>query len=336
MTGRERIKTIVAGGTPDRVSFWIGNPHRDTVPIYLDAFGVSTVEELRTLLNDDYRWCVPFTAYKHPEGKPMWDYGLAAFHSHGAEGRFADVESVQEIEDAEWPDPNYLDLSETIEALRNAGDNYRASSFWCEFFHIAGWFFGMENYFMKMMTHPEVVHALTRKVIDFLLEGNRRLYEQAGDLIDGAFFGNDFGTQLDLLVGPPQFREFIKPYYKELVDQAHSYDYQVILHCCGAVYKVIPDFVEIGVNALHPLQAKAANMDADTLAREFRGQIAFIGGIDTQDLLVNGTPDDIRADVRRVKSLLGPNLVVSPSHEALLPNVPPENVRAMSEATLDD
>ncbi|NQT20513.1 MAG: hypothetical protein HQ592_12460, partial [Planctomycetes bacterium] len=58
---------------------------------------------------------------------------------------------------------------------------------------------------------------------------------------------------------------------------------------------------------------------------------AFLGGIDTQDLLVNGTPDAVRADVRRVKDLLGPCLVVSPSHEALLPNVPPENVLAMAE-----
>jgi len=72
-------------------------------------------------------------------------------------------------------------------------------------------------------------------------------------------------------------------------------------------------------------------MDAETLARDYKGRIAFLGGIDTQDLLVNGTPDDIRADVRRVKALLGPSLIVSPSHEALLPNVPPENVLAMAE-----
>ncbi len=72
-------------------------------------------------------------------------------------------------------------------------------------------------------------------------------------------------------------------------------------------------------------------MSAESLARDFGGRISFLGGIDTQDLLVNGTPADVRADVRRVKALLGPCLIVSPSHEAILPNVPPENVLAMAE-----
>jgi uroporphyrinogen decarboxylase len=76
-------------------------------------------------------------------------------------------------------------------------------------------------------------------------------------------------------------------------------------------------------------------MDAETLSDAFRGKIAFMGGIDTQELLVNGTPEQVRADVHRVKALLGPRLIVSPSHEAILPNVPPENIQAMAEATFE-
>jgi uroporphyrinogen decarboxylase len=75
-------------------------------------------------------------------------------------------------------------------------------------------------------------------------------------------------------------------------------------------------------------------MDAETLARDFKGKISFLGGIDTQDLLVRGTPGEIRKEVQRVKSVLGPHLIVSPSHEALLPNIPPENVVAMAEAAI--
>ena len=76
-------------------------------------------------------------------------------------------------------------------------------------------------------------------------------------------------------------------------------------------------------------------MYAETLARDFKGRIAFLGGIDTQDLLVNATPEEVKADVRRVKRLLGPRLIVSPSHEALLPNVPPRNLEAMAEAAIE-
>jgi uroporphyrinogen decarboxylase len=150
--------------------------------------------------------------------------------------------------------------------------------------------------------------------------------------VDGFFFGNDFGTQLDLFLAPDMFDRFILPWFQKFTDQGHAHGYQVILHSCGAIHKVIGRLIDAGVDALHPLQARAADMDAATLARDFKGKIAFMGGIDTQELLVRGNPDDIHRDVRRVIDLLGPALVVSPSHEALLPNVPPENIRAMAEA----
>jgi uroporphyrinogen decarboxylase len=122
------------------------------------------------------------------------------------------------------------------------------------------------------------------------------------------------------------------PWFRRFTEQGHRHGYQVILHSCGSIYRVIDRLIDAGVDCLHPLQALARNMDAQTLAREFKGRIAFLGGIDTQDLLVNGTPREIKADVERVKALLGPCLIVSPSHEALLPNVPPENVLAMALA----
>jgi len=172
---------------------------------------------------------------------------------------------------------------------------------------------------------------VTRKVCEFYLEANERFFELAGDEVDAFFFGNDFGTQLDLIVGLEQLERFILPYVRRFVAQGRAHGYQVMTHCCGAIHKLIPKFIKAGVDALHPLQALARNMDAETLARDFKGKIAFVGGIDTQQLLVHGTPDDVRAEVRRVKALLGPNLIVSPSHEALLPNVPPENVLAMAE-----
>lgn len=335
MNSRERIRAIIAGEEADRCGFWLGNPHSDTWPIYLKAFGQPDEESIRQLLGDDFRWIRPDdSTYKHPEGRPIFDMQRRGKELSAA-GAFADTEAVQEVEDFDWPNLDYLDFSETLEALRNAGDVYRASGFWSHFYHNVADFMGMENYFVKMYTHPEVVHAVTRHIVDFYLAANRRFFEVAGDLVDAYFFGNDFGTQRDLLVGPRQFDEFVAPYFQELTDLAKSYGYRVILHSCGAIHKVIPSLLDMGVDALHPLQAKAQDMDAGTLARDFKGRVTFIGGIDTQDLLVNGSPADVKADVRRVKALLGPRLVVSPSHEAILPNVSPENVQAMAEAALE-
>jgi uroporphyrinogen decarboxylase len=329
----------------------MGHPHRESWPALVETFGTEagstagahetgadraiTREQkatVRRFLGDDFAWIPPGRqAYHHPDGQPMFDIGRAG-DTHNAPGRFAETESVDEVEAAPWPDPDHLDFADCLAELDAAGTVYRAGGMWTPFFHLVADFFGMDNYFIKMYTHPDVVHAVTRRVVDFYLEANRRLFEQAGDRIDGFFFGNDFGTQLDLLIGPEQFREFVFPYFRQLTDLGHRHGMQVILHSCGSIYKVIPDLIELGVDALHPLQAKAANMGAERLGTEFRGALAFIGGIDTQDLLVNASAEEVKADVARVASALGPRLVVSPSHEALLPNVPPENVLAMSEA----
>jgi uroporphyrinogen decarboxylase len=242
---------------------------------------------------------------------------------------------VAEVEAFPWPNPEYLHFGQCLDALRNAGDFYRASGFWTCFYHNVMDLFGMESYMIKMFTHPEVVQAVTDKVCGFYFEANERFFNEAGDLVDGFFFGNDFGTQQDLICGPEQFDQFIMPWFERFTAQAHAHGYQAILHSCGAIHKVIERLISSGVDCLHPLQAKAANMNAETLAADFEGRIAFLGGVDTQDLMVHGSPEDIRADVRRIKALLGPRLIVSPSHEALLPNVPAPNLEAMAEAALE-
>lgn len=334
MTSRTLIKDLIAHKPVPRCGFWLGNPHPDTLPIYYAYFGVQSLQALQQKLGDDLAWIHPGqNSYNHPEGKPIFDKQRRS-NALAAAGAFADCEDVQEVEDFDWPDPRYLDFSETLELLRNRGEVYRASGFWCCFFHDVADFFGMENYFIKMHTHPQVVHAVTRKVVDFYLQGNRRFYAQAGDLIDAFFFGNDFGSQLGLLISPQQFDEFVFPYFKELTDQAHAHGYQVMLHSCGSVFSVIPRIIELGAEALHPLQAKAKDMEAENLAAHFKGKIAFVGGIDTQELLIHATPQRIRDEVFRLRDILGPSWIVSPSHEALLPNVPPQNVVAMAEAAL--
>ena len=193
----------------------------------------------------------------------------------------------------------------------------------------------MENYFVKMYTDPEVVDAVTERVVDFYLRANEKLFEQAANKIDMFFFGNDFGSQLDTLISPEMFDRFVMPAFVKFTDQAHRHGMKVLLHSCGSIYRVIPRLIDAGVDALHPIQAMAANMDAKTLARDFKDKIIFVGGVDTQHLLPNGTPQQIRDEVHRLRDLFGPNFVVSPSHESILPDVPWENIQAMAEAAAD-
>ena len=337
MTSRERIRRIIAGEPADRCGFWLGNPHDDTLPIYHRYFGTSSLEQLQLRVGDDFRWITPLfinSSYRHPEGKKYFDLWRHK-KSLGEAGPLSECESLDQVEAYEWPETKYIDVSECVEKLRNAGDFYRASGFWAAFFHDVMDIFGVESYLTKMYTHPEIVRSVTDHVCQFYYNANEILFDAAGDSIDGFFFGNDFGTQRDLILAPQAFDEFVFPWFRKFTEQAHARGYQVILHSCGSIYRVIERLIASKVNCLHPLQAQAFGMDAETLARDFKGRIAFLGGIDTQDILVNARPEEVKAEVRRIKELLGPRLIVSPSHEALLPNVPPENVLAMAEAALE-
>jgi len=337
MTRREIVRRIIGRQGAPRCGFWLGNPHADSWPGIHRYFGTATEEELRRKLGDDYRWIRPRNegpTYGHPEGKKIFDLWRDK-PSHGQAGPLAGCRSAAEIERYDWPDLRYLDFKGTVAALGQAGDVYRASGFWTPFFHDIMDLFGMEAYLVNMVQNPGLVHAVTDRVCGFYYEANERFYAEAGDLIDGFFFGNDFGTQLDLILSPAHFDEFILPWFRRFTDQSHRRGFQVILHSCGSIHRVIGRLIEAGVEGLHPLQARARNMDAETLARDFKGRIAFLGGIDTQLVLNRGTPDEVKDEVRRVKDLLGPHLVVSPSHEAVLPDVPPQNLAALAEAALE-
>ncbi len=333
MTGRERVRTIISGKAADRCGFWVGMPHADTWPIYHEYFGTETDEQFRLKVGDDLRWrCPQFfpDVYRHPEGAVMFGASL----DRGAHVcvPLAEAQTPDDLDAYEWPNPDYLHFDEFAEHLKNTGPFYRASGFWTCFYHNIMDLMGMEKYMMDMYINPELVHAVTDRTCEFYYEANERLYDAVGDEIDGFFFGNDFGTQLDLICGPDQFDEFIMPWFRKFTEQAHRRGHQVILHSCGSIHKVIDRLIDAKVDCLHPLQALAADMDAETLARDFKGRIAFMGGVDTQQLLMNGTVEEVKAETRRVRDLLKPCLVLGPSHEALLPNVPPQNVEAMAAA----
>jgi uroporphyrinogen decarboxylase len=359
-TGRERIVSILDGKTPDRSGFWLGNPADETKDIYYRYFGINEDKkdipeaflrtsqvktnktgkadiDLAVALGSDMIWFSPEidpASWRHPDGKPMWDfYGGQERKSLTQPGVFGDCEDPSEVERFDWPDPGFLDFSETLRNVDAANDAGLAvfGGMWMPFFHIAADFFGMENYFMKMYTHPEVVDAVTKRIVDFYLAANRRCLDAMADKLVAGFFGNDFGSQRDLLISPEMFERFIMPYYRQCIALIKSYGLKVVVHSCGAVDRVIPRLIEAGIDGLHPLQAKAAGMDAESLARKYGGKIAFIGGVDTQDLLPFGKAEDVRLEVRRLRSIFGGRCIISPSHEALLPNVGPEKLIAMAD-----
>lgn len=339
MTNRERF-TRILNHESDHCGFWHGCPNPKSVDYLYGAFGVKSDFELGKKLGSTCRWCMPeaLDMWKHPEGKPMFDVlGGKPRATLSQPGVFAECDSVAEVEAFDWPDEKYVDFTRTIEEIDRTvqADQAVLSGSWSCFFHNVCDFFGMENYFIKMYTDPAVVEAVTEHVVDFYLRINERLFTQAADKIDMFFFGNDFGSQLNTLISPECFDRFVMPGFRRFTDQAHRFGMKVLLHSCGSIDRVIPRLIDAGVDALHPIQARAANMDAVHLSREYGGKLVFVGGVDTQRILPFASPAEVRDEVHRLRDLFGPNYVVSPSHESILPGVTWENVQAMAEAAAD-
>ncbi len=339
MTQREHLAQIL-NHSSSRCGFWHGCPNPASRDNLFSVFNVKDDFEFGLKLGSTCRWVQPecYDLYKHPEGKPMFDVlGGMERHTLGQGGVFAECEDPAEVDRFAWPELKYVDFTSSfaeIDRAVNAGQAVLSGSWSC-FFHVVCDFFGMENYFVKMYTDPDVVDAVTEHVVDFYLQLNEKMFELAKGRIDMFFFGNDFGSQLDTLISPEMFDRFVMPAFKKFTDQAHRHGMKVLLHSCGSIYRVIPRLIDAGVDALHPIQAQAANMDAVTLSREFKDKIVFVGGVDTQQLLPNATPQQVKAEVYRLRDLFGPNFVVSPSHESILPDVPWQNVLAMAEAAAE-
>lgn len=332
-TSRDKVGKIFKRSNSYEKAFWTGSPTEEAWKIYLSKIESEEKENLFLYLDDDCRWIPVDDAYNHPDGITMFGstQGLQ-YDTFSSVGYFAECEDLREVGKFPWPSPEYFDFKNITNEINIHCDKAVFTGLWSCFFHVVADFFGMENYFIKMRFNPEIVEAVTDHVVSFYVESNKLFFETIGNSADVFFFGNDLGTQSSLLISPEDFKRFVLPGIKKLVEVAKSYNKKVQFHSCGAIYQLIPMLIEAGIDCLHPLQAKAAGMTPEKLAMEFKKDLTFIGGIDTQDLLVNSTPEQVKEEVKRVKDILGPNYIVSPSHEGLLPNVSFENLKAMAEA----
>jgi len=166
---------------------------------------------------------------------------------------------------------------------------------WFFFYFERHWSFrGMTNALLDYYTHADEVHRLFRTLTDFYVG----IVDHAGRErnCDGLWLGDDLGTQTAAFFSLDIFREFFKPYYKEVFDKAHEHGMDVWLHSCGNVAEFVPEWIEIGLNVLHPIQKHA--MDERRIAANYGDRLTLLAGLDVQQVIPWGTPQEVRDEVR--------------------------------------
>ncbi|MGE4586324.1 MAG: uroporphyrinogen decarboxylase family protein [Mangrovibacterium sp.] len=341
LSHKDRFFATINYQPTDRPASWLGLPVPGAEKALLHHFGVSTAGQLRKVIDDDiYPVEVP---YSHPPANHIacaFDFARTSHpdtpdeRTLTAPGFFEDYADPADVDRFDWPDPEkHMDREEALRRVKMAGeDHVRMGILWSAHFQDACSAFGMEQALITMLMNPGMFRAVIDRITRFYLRANELFYEATKGYLDAVLIGNDFGSQTALMVDPEMLREFVFPGTRLLIEQAKSYGLTVMHHSCGSVFPVIDDLARLGADVIHPIQARAAGMDAAHLKKHFYGRVAFCGGVDAQFLLVQGKTGEVKQRVGELKKLFPTGLIISPSHEAILPDIPPANIRALFES----
>jgi len=179
-TSRENVLAVFEHRSNGTGVMWTGHPDPEIVQAASEKYGIENNREaLFEFFRDDCRHIGADGGYRHPEGREMFDvaYGISARKTLSAPGCFAETDDLSEIERYPWPDVKYCDFTDVYKNIDRFQDKMVFTGLWGHFFHIVADFFGMENYFCKMYEAPELVEALTEKVVDYYVAANEKYFE---------------------------------------------------------------------------------------------------------------------------------------------------------------
>lgn len=252
--------------------------------------------------------------------------------------------TVNDLDDYSWPDPydpgRVENLAETLRQVHEETEFAILAKFGGAIFETAWYLRGMEQFFIDLVENPDFVHALFQKLYEI-----QRGFDEVGIAAAGQYVdilrlsGEDLGSQEAPLISLPMFRRLLRPYLAKLWAYAKQNllaknpRAKIMLHSCGNVRAFIPDWIEMGLDVLDPIQPNAKGMDPFQLKKDFGERLSFHGGIDAQHVLPFGAPEDVRQHTRKYIQALAPGggYIVAPVHN-VQGDVCPENLIAMRDA----
>ena len=299
--------------------------------------------ELMDTFHVDFRWARPVwigpeliasngepTDYFGVPRKGVGDFGNATGHP------LSHLKSEDDIKSYSWPEIDYFDYNVYAEECDKYEEYAVLGGGWSWFFDAACDLVGMDKFLMMLHDNPELAYKLLERITDFFYNISNRMFETAADKTDIFFTGDDYGAQHAPLISLEMWRKLVKPHIKRLYGLAKSYDLKIMQHSCGSVSCFISDLIECGLDIIEPVQVRASGMSPDELVRTYGGKLCFHGGIDTQQTLPFGTPDDVRREVRERIETFRPygGYTISPTQH-LMPEIPLDNIVAMYESAYE-
>jgi len=345
MTSKERVLTAISHRQPDRAP----------IQVYLtpeiarklnDHFGT---EDILPILGVDFRGVGPrYIGPERPippgcESVDEWGVGYKTIHfetgayAEASHLPMAEPITLAQVEAFPWPTADLFDYS-NLEAQCDALSEYAVCLGGAGIPDIVNGVSrgrGMEQVIMDIATNNPVGVAIIDKRCDVLYERCRRSLEAANGKIDILCLGEDCGNQAGPMFPPDIFNGFFRPRIQRFYDLAHEFGAKAMMHSCGNTRKLMPTFIEMGLDVLDAMQPEPPGMDAAEIKAEFGDKLTFCGLISTQKTLPFGTEEECRAEARRRLQIVGKNggYIFSPAH-CIQSDTPLENVLAIYEEAL--
>lgn len=337
MISRDRVIKTYNFEIPDRIplDFCADDPVYDAL---IEKVGVNNQLELMEYFNIDFRWARPKwigPQMKDLKGRRTDYFGIpreGVDFGYAVEHPLAGIESIDDIERYNWPKAEYYDYGVFAEEAKIFSQQGYAvyGGHWGWFLAAASDLIGMEKLMILMVEKPEIAYKLFERIVDYFYECSENMFQKAKGYVDIFFTGDDYGQQNGPLMSLEMWQKLIKPHIKRLYSLAKKYDLYITQHSCGSITYILDELIDLGLNAIEPVQVRAFDMGFESLVKRYAGKVVLQGSIDTQKTLPFGTEEDVRNEViSRIKLFQYKGGFVLGPTQHLLTEIPLKNILAM-------
>lgn len=340
MNSKERVHASLNRKNPDRVPIWMWY-HPETVEKLAKELDIPK-QFVSFALEDDIRqawvsnnYAMEGIVHQH-DGENHTDQWGIKWVKVGPFNQIAHYpladSSDEEIFGYQFPYQRIPELLQSMDPVITLKDEYFIG---CDvspcLFEFVCRLRNMQNAILDFLVNPDLMDSLLEKSSDFAVTLSQEAVNKFD--LDCLWTGDDVGGQQALILDPDMWRNRVKPHLKKIIDVGKKRNLWIAYHCCGVVRPIIPDLIEIGIHILNPVQANCPGMNPLELKKEYGNELSFMGGIDTQNLLPNGSASEVRKETEKLIDGMmagGGGYILAASH-AIPPETPIDNIYAMYE-----